>query len=264
MDDITESVREMYEQYPYPAGTPQVRAASDVRLVLSYVERCRPGKGPINVLGAGCGRGLGMIGGAMVQPDVNFLGIDINRVALHEATERAAQQGLKNVRFQECDLMTLAGLEVPDGGFDVIYSLGVVHHMSDPLAGMRNLRKILAPHGVLTFMVYAEYGRIPLVSVSDAIKLLFRDEEPVTERLELGRALAAFAQGGIMKDTYWENTAGVNDVEFVDRCLHVNEGAYQVDSMWQLLSDSGMRLIRWIEPWGMHKFIIPWTLPMVN
>jgi len=89
MDRTTRAVRQMYEQYPYPAGTAQIRAAADARLLLSYVERSRLQGGVISVLDAGCGRGLGTLGSAMVQPDVNFLGADINRVALRVAALRA-------------------------------------------------------------------------------------------------------------------------------------------------------------------------------
>ena len=255
MDKTTEAVRDMYEQYPYPAGTPQIRAAADARLVLSYVERSRSGQGPINVLDAGCGRGLGTLGAAIAQSDVNFHGIDINRVALKQAASFAREQGLTNVRFQECDLMTLHGLDVPDGGYDVIYSLGVIHHMSDPLAGLRKLRDVLAPHGVVALMVYAKHGRIPLMCVREAISLLFPEDQPIAERVELGRALTAFAENGILSDTYWANTSKVNDVEFVDRCLHVNEATFDIASLWELLSRSGMRFVRWIEPddWSIEK-----------
>jgi len=255
MDSTTKAVREMYEEYPYPTGTPQIRAASDARLILSYVERARPGPGPIHVLDAGCGRGLGLLGGAMVQPDVRFTGIDINRVALAEAKAYANQHGLTNVNIHECDLMTLDGLEAPEGGFDVIYSLGVVHHMADPLTGLRNLRKALAPHGAIVFMVYAKRGREPLRRVANATRLLVPPDASLPASVEVGRQLAAFARDGILANTFWENSADVSDVEFVDRFLNVNEACYDVESLWKLIADAGLRFNRWIEPdeWSAHK-----------
>ncbi|MCK4547653.1 MAG: class I SAM-dependent methyltransferase [Candidatus Eisenbacteria sp.] len=248
MDETTQAVRDMYEQYPYPAGSPQLRAGSDARLLLSYVERARPAGGLIRVLDAGCGRGLGVLGSAMLQPRVSFLGVDINRVALEEASARAKEMGLANVRIQECDLMTLDGLDVPPGGFDVIYSLGVVHHMSQPEVGLRNLREVLAPHGVICFMVYAELGRLPLRRVTDASHLLLDESAPLADRMAVGRCVAGFARGTVMHNTFWEPTANVNDVEFVDRCLNVNEACYDVSSLWRLIGEAGLRFIRWLEP----------------
>jgi SAM-dependent methyltransferase len=262
MDQTTQAVRAMYEQYPYPAGSPQLRAGSDARLLLSYVERSRSTTAPIRVLDAGCGRGLGVLGSAMLQPDVFFVGADINRVALQEASARAEGMGLGNVRLQECDLMTLEGLDVPEGGFDVIYSLGVVHHMSDPEVGLRNLRDVLAPHGVICFMVYAALGRLPLKRVTDAIHLLMDESESLADRADVGRSVAHFARTTVMRRTFWESTATTDDVEFVDRCLNVNEACYDVSSLWRLIGDARLRFVRWLEPqeWSVQNVFPPGKL----
>jgi len=82
MNETTRAVRELYESFPYPSGTPTIRLGFDARYLLSLSERCRPKGGTIRVLDAGCGRALGLIGAANLQPDIDFLGIDLNRVAL--------------------------------------------------------------------------------------------------------------------------------------------------------------------------------------
>ncbi|MDG1478551.1 MAG: class I SAM-dependent methyltransferase [Myxococcota bacterium] len=255
MDKITEKIREMYELFPYPAGGVTMRLGADARLLLSYGKRTRQSRGPLHVLDAGCGRGIGLLGCAVLQPDVQFLGIDINRVALKEAADQAAARGLKNVRFMECDLMTLEGLTVPEGGFDIIYSSGVLHHLSDPAQGLRKLKTVCAPHGLISFMVYASYGRQPLYRMINGARILLGDSDPVAERLQPARALVESARDTILKNTPWYNTPDVSDVEFVDRCLNPNETSYDIDSMWTLFDECGMRFIRWLEPdkWSVEK-----------
>ena len=132
MDPTTRAVRDQYDRFPYPDGQPVMRVCWDVRYLLAQGERARPKGRPPRVLDAGCGRGLGLTGAASSQPDVQFLGVDISSTALEHARGYATQLGLKNVAFATCDLMTLEGLEVPDGGFDVIYSSGVLHHLTTP------------------------------------------------------------------------------------------------------------------------------------
>ncbi len=78
MDEITRAIRAMYEAYPYPTGAPEFRVAADVRLALSYSELTPPSGRDLHVLDAGCGRGIDTIGAAMIQPDVQFLGVDIS------------------------------------------------------------------------------------------------------------------------------------------------------------------------------------------
>ncbi len=247
----------MYEQFPYPSGTPANRVGSDAELALSYIAEKRSSNKPLQVLDAGCGRGLGILGAATLQPDVQFHGIDLNRVALEDATASAKQRRLKNITFQECDLMTLEGLNVPDGGFDIIHSSGVLHHLSDPQSGLIRLRDTLADHGVINIMVYALYGRQPLLDVATAISLLFGDETPLAQRIPAARATALLARDHALCATPFENTFEVNDVEFVDRVLNVNETTYDIPMMWDLLEAAGLRFIRWIEPsdWAIDQLL---------
>ena len=235
----------MYEEYPYPSGDIKIRTGCDVNLLLSFVEKSPKISEAIHVLDAGCGRGIGILGAATLQPDVHFIGADINTTALADAKKNAEERNIKNVKFVEANLMTLEGITVPPGGFDVIYSSGVLHHLSDPLIGLKNLEKILAPHGVISLMLYGTYGRQSLYRFIEGVDLLLPTEKTVTERLPYTRLLSQVAEQSIFKSNYWEGTNKVNDVEFVDRCLNVNEVSYDIDSLWQLLDSADMHFIRW-------------------
>lgn len=249
MDTVTQNVRAMYEAYPYPSsGSANIRADHDVRQLLSHVEHGRKQAGPLRVLDAGCGRGVGLLGSAALQPDIEFLGVDINRVALEEAATEAKRRGITNVRFQEVDLMTLEGLKVPEGGFDVIYSSGVLHHLSDPAAGLRRLQESLAPHGVMAVMVYGSVSRQPLYRLIHAAEMLAPKSQPFSERLGPSRLLAREMAKTVLAGSPWERTGIVNDVEFVDRVLNVNETSYDIAGVWKLLSDTNLRFIRFSEP----------------
>ncbi|MGD9547128.1 MAG: class I SAM-dependent methyltransferase [Candidatus Krumholzibacteriia bacterium] len=248
MDETTGAVRSMYEQYPYPSGPVVNRIGADVELVLSYGSRRRETSGPYRVLDAGCGRGLGLLGAATLQPEVRFLGVDVSRVSLEDARRQADQRGLKNVAFAEVDLMTLDGLEVPPGGFDVIHSSGVLHHLADPLAALAGLRGVLAPHGVINLMVYGRCGRESLQELAGAVALLFPPEVGLEGRLPAAREVAALARGHALAGTRFEDTAGVDDVEFVDRMLNVNETSYDVPALFDLLEATGLTFLRWLEP----------------
>lgn len=248
MDATTRAVRDQYDVFPYPDGSPVLRVSWDVRYLLSRVERCRPSRGALHALDAGCGRGLGVNGAASMQPDVRFTAVDISETALSHARERAEAVGLKNVTYAMCDLMTLDSLSVPDGGFDAIYSSGVLHHLSDPEAGLRHLAKVLAPHGVLQFMVYGDRGRQALTRFADAVKVMLPDDTPLGDRLAPARRLAQAAEKHLFPGTPWANSLNVPDAEFVDRFLNVNETAYDVPGLWALAEQAGMRVVGWVEP----------------
>ncbi|GGI81500.1 hypothetical protein GCM10007978_19210 [Shewanella hanedai] len=255
MDQTTSKVKDMYEQYPYPSGEPTIRPGFDIRLLLSYVALKRDSNRPLEVLDAGCGRGPGVIGAASLQPKVNFTAIDINSVGLAEARENAKARGLTNINFIQADLMTLEGVDVPEGGFDVIYSSGVLHHLADPQVGLNNLTKILAPHGVISLMLYGSFGRQALYRLIEGINILSPKDDPIESRIPIGRLLSKAAEETIFKDTYLKSTYLNPDVEFVDTCLNVNEVSYDIADLWQFIEQANMKFVRWVEPdvWSIEK-----------
>jgi SAM-dependent methyltransferase len=257
MDPVTQSVQQMYEQYPYPSGLPNMTAGFDIRLLLSYVEQSPKDSRPYHALEAGCGRGPAVLAAATLQPEVTFTAMDINTVGLKEATLNAEQRGLNNLTFHQVDLMALTGITVPEGGFDVIHSAGVLHHTADPQLGLNNLAEILAPHGVMSIMLYGTYGRQALYRLIDCIDILSPIQAQISERITPGRLLAEAAEDSLFKNNYWSSTYLNLDVEFVDTCLNVKETSFDVTGLWQFIKNAGMKFVRWVEPdvWSVDKRI---------
>ena len=255
MDEVTSAVRAMYELFPYPpAGAPMHRVGTHVRLALSLGQRRPPPGRVLRVLDAGCGRGIGLLGSATLQPDVLFDGVDLNRVALADLERELAARGLKNVRTAEVNLMTMAGLTPPEGGYDGIHSSGVLHHLSDPLQGLQALKRVLAPHGVMTVMVYGLFGREPLYRLVDAINRVVPDTLSLEERLLAARQMVRQLAMPAVRTGPWSDLDSLRDAEFVDRYLNVNEVAWSVEELFDLLDQAGMRFLRWCEP-------ADWSLP---
>jgi SAM-dependent methyltransferase len=48
--------------------------------------------------------------------------------------------------------------------FDVVHSVGVLHHMEDPMAGLRVLRGLMRPHGVMEVGFYSAAARRPILA----------------------------------------------------------------------------------------------------
>ena len=100
------------------------------------------------VLDAGCGPGHHTLIAARTAARV--VGLDLNTAAL----ARGRLAGLKNVEVQEGDIAAW------DSGerFDVVYSVGVVHHTTDPDRTVAHLASLVKPGGRLILWVYAAEG----------------------------------------------------------------------------------------------------------
>lgn len=248
-DPTTAAVCAFYEEYPYPSHSlPMLRAGFDARLMTSFAQAARPpGKG-LSILDAGCGRGVGLLTSATLHPTARVVGADLCRAALADCRAAVEQRGLANVELAEVDLMTLEGLPVPEGGFDLIYSSGVIHHLADPAAGLARLSDVLAPHGTLVLMVYGTIGRRGIKRVMQALTQWVDPDAPLAEKLASSRLLVEELADESDPDCPWHAASICPDVEFVDRYLHPNETDYDVPGLFDLIEGAGLRFLRWAVP----------------
>lgn len=102
------------------------------------------------VLDLGCGPAnqLGLI--ARLNPDVNFIGLDLSPGMLNMAETNLKAQGLANVRLQHGDATDLSAFA--DASVDAVISTVVLHHLPDAAALERCLAevdRVLKPSGGL-------------------------------------------------------------------------------------------------------------------
>ncbi|GEM_PF-110492 len=113
------------------------------------------------VLVAGCGTGREAVWTASTLKNARVLAIDLSRRSLAYAARQSRRLGLNTIEFAQADLLELGTL---DRRFDVIHSVGVLHHMEDPMAGLRVLRGLMRPHGVMEVGFYSAAARRPVLA----------------------------------------------------------------------------------------------------
>jgi SAM-dependent methyltransferase len=113
-------------------------AADDAAFVLPYLH---PG---MELLDVGCGPGSITVGlAAAVAPGL-VTGVDFQPAQIEQARAGAAKLGVTNVRFETADIYQLP---FTDASFDVVFANAVLMHLHDPLAALRELRRVLRPSG---------------------------------------------------------------------------------------------------------------------
>jgi len=87
----------------------------------------------------------------MVGPDGCATGIDLHEAQLVEAGSLCAACDLTNVSFWKADA---CDTKLPDNSFDLVYCRFLLIHVPDPVACLREMKRVLKPGGI----VFAEDG----------------------------------------------------------------------------------------------------------
>lgn len=101
----------------------------------------------IDVLDAGCGRGVALLAMAARYPRSRFVGYDLSEEATAAAQAEADAAGLTNIVFEARDLTGYAEHE----RFDFVTSFDAIHDQADPEGLVRSLHGALRPGG--TYLV---------------------------------------------------------------------------------------------------------------
>ncbi|MEX1023061.1 MAG: class I SAM-dependent methyltransferase [Dehalococcoidia bacterium] len=254
-----QDVRRQYEVLPYPHRDPARELDVLRQPTLCELPRLRSYLGArdlagLRVLDAGCGTGDNTVflaeqlrgsGAEVVALDFSQASLDINRA-------RLAQRGLQGVRHVLASIEDAPGLGL--GEFDVIVCTGVLHHLDSPEEGLRALRRLLAPGGVMALMVYARYGREPVYLVQALLQRLAPAALAPEQRLRIlkhtlgglpqqGRTLRGLLDAPNFRSEITQSDAGAYDL-----LLHTQDRPYTVPEVHAWMASAGMRVRDWAVP----------------
>jgi len=142
-------------------------------LGLDAIERAAPAAGE-RVLDVGCGCGQTALQLAeRVGETGSVLGVDLSGPMLARAQERAAQAGIRQVRFEQGDAQ-IHPLE--EGSFDLVFSRFGVMFFADPPEAFAALRRATRSGGRLAFLCWrgAEHNpfmAVPYLAVAKHVEL---------------------------------------------------------------------------------------------
>lgn len=196
------------------------------------------------LLDVGCGPGSITLDLArqVASPDGTgqVTGVDRSEDVLAAARDRARDEGLGNARFEAGNIYDL---QYDDGAFDVVHTHQVLHHLADPVAAVRELRRVAAPGGLVSLREadYAAMSWFPQAPALDRWREVYdsisrsNGAEPNAGRRLLAWALdAGFDPEGleISASTWIHGTAGSrNDfgLGWAERSLHSSYAEQALD-----------------------------------
>ena len=255
-DAATPVVSAFYDRFPYPGDPledgppPGYNWRWCVDSVRAFVAgRLDPEARTWRILDAGCGTGVSTDYLCHLNPGSSVLAVDISPGAVAVARERLQRSGAAeqagDLRLEERSLLDLSD----EGQFDYINSVGVLHHLDQPGAGLRALAERLAPGGLLHLFLYADGGRWEIQRCQRALRLMGvgTEQEGVALGRQLFRDLPEANRLRLDHERRWAiDTA--TDANFADMYLHPQETRYDLARLFRFVEGAGLQFAGFSNP----------------
>jgi SAM-dependent methyltransferase len=247
-DEVSRNVACLYEENPYPRWlsfqlpTPASRHKQIIehfsKQELAFMDL------PYKVLIGGAGTGQQAIDSALGYGHKAALtAIDISLSSLAYAKYMADRFKADNLCFVQCDILNSNLL---DDVFDIIESIGVLHHMDDPWRGWKVLIEKLRPGGLMKIGLYSRAARSNIASLRTDIQAggLNGDEQVIRDYRQ-----GVLAEGEEGKRAFLLDSADFYSLSnFRDLMFHVKELHLTIPEISSFMADNNLTF---------HGFQIP-------
>jgi SAM-dependent methyltransferase len=99
----------------------------------------------LTLLDVGCGPGTITVDLARRLAPGHVVGVDASAEIVKQAAALAQDEAVHNATFQPGDVYAL---DFPDDSFDIVHTHQVLQHVANPIAAIREIRRVLKPGGL--------------------------------------------------------------------------------------------------------------------
>ncbi|WP_029150873.1 class I SAM-dependent methyltransferase [Microbacterium indicum] len=146
------------------------------------------------------GAGPGTITADLAERVAGVVATEISEDALAHTRATIAERGSENVEFAVEDVHALS---FPDDAFDVVHAHQVLQHVADPVAALREMRRVTKPGGLIAVRDsdYAAFTWHPAApELDDWLDLYRRAARANGGEPDAGRRLLAWAHAAGLED----------------------------------------------------------------
>lgn len=244
-DEVSRKVRQQYEENPYPRwvklppGGKSMPIDDSLRQQFAYSSFHPIGKNEnVDVLVAGCGTGQQSIQTAQRFYRAHVLAVDLSLASLGYAIRKTRELGVKNIEYAQADILELGSI---GRMFDFIDSVGVLHHLADPLAGWRALLSLLRPNGFMCLGFYSELARQNVVAARNFIAEQGYDTTPMDIRRCRQDLLSMEENEQFKKLTTLGDFYGASECR--DLLFHVQEHRFTLPQLKEVMEEFSLDFI---------------------
>ncbi|MBD2082438.1 class I SAM-dependent methyltransferase [Leptolyngbya sp. FACHB-17] len=266
-----EKIRQQFEFEPYPKTSIDYSPKDNAELmfihnlVTPYYLRDRMVIDPKNaiILDAGCGTGSKCLALAQANPGAKIVGIDLSERSVEFARKRMEYHGIENAEFYAIGIEDLPQLGLE---FDYINCDEVLYLFADIADGLRAMRSVLKPQGIIRSNLHSELQRYLYFRAQKLFQLMgLMDHNPEDLEIELAvDTLKALKPNVQLKRTLRSNPDENRNEWVLMNLLFQEDKGYTIPDLFDGLRRAGLEFISMVnwQRWNlMSLFEKPDDLP---
>ncbi|MBD1901278.1 MULTISPECIES: methyltransferase domain-containing protein [Cyanophyceae] len=251
--ELLEKIRQQFENSPYPRTPLDQSPKDDVNglyihnLVTSYYlrnQKVLDTEGKV-ILDAGCGSGYKSLVLAEANPGAKIVGIDISEESVKLARQRLKHHGFEaNTEFHVLSIYDLPQLGME---FDYINNDEVLYLVPDVAAGLRAMKSVLKPQGIIRTNLHSSIQRIGFFRAQEIFKMMgLMDKNPEEMEIEIAIETMKSLQDGVeLKVRTWHPgyEAPEGKQSLLSNHLLVGDKGYTIPEMFALLRAADLEFV---------------------
>ena len=254
-DDVSLKVRDQYEQNPYPRwvklkiplkANTIAEVCDELKLQL-HSESIKNITAP-SILIAGCGTGQQSIETAASFSNCHVTAVDLSIASLAYARRKSNELHFTNLDYLQADILHLHEI---NRAFDIIESIGVLHHMDEPMNGWKVLTDLLKPSGLMRIGLYSELARKQIVNTRMEIASLGIGTS-VTEIRNFRNSLITSESNNQKILNTFSDFFSLS--EFRDLVFHVQEHRFTIPQIKNCIDELGLKFCGFVNKVATSSF----------
>lgn len=257
--ELTEldKIRQQYDNTPYPKTPLETSPKDDHEalylhnLVTPYYLKYRQvveTEGKL-ILDAGCGSGYQALKLAIANPGAKVVGVDLSQASVEVARARVKMHNCDHAEFQALSIFDLPQLGLE---FDYINCDEVIYLLPDPVAGLKALKSVLKPNGIIRTNLDNAYQRANFLRSQTLFKMLGLMDEGAKESehqavIEVMQALKDQVQ--LKRETWcpeYEHPESSSTLIGMNHLLIGDQG-FTIPDVFNMLEESDLEFVSMVE-----------------
>ncbi|MBW4522402.1 MAG: methyltransferase domain-containing protein [Scytolyngbya sp. HA4215-MV1] len=252
--DLLENIRQQFDTLPYP-HFPLDATPKDIpgqlylhSLTNPFYFRDRRIIDPTGrlILDAGCGSGYKSLSLAIANPGAQIVGVDLSDESIKFARQRLQYHGFEQVKFHTCLLEHLPSLNLQ---FDYINCDEVLYLLPDPIAGLRAMKAVLKPDGIIRVNFHSLFQRAVYLRGQEFFAHLTESHLPTqAERIEQVRVVMRSLKAEVfLKNATWKPIYETDDARVLTNYLLQGDKGWTIPQFFSALQETELAFIGMVD-----------------